>query len=41
MHYCFYDNSSIHFVMDYHPGGDLLALLGRLEDERLTEDQAR
>ncbi|XP_070205430.1 citron Rho-interacting kinase-like isoform X3 [Littorina saxatilis] len=40
LHFAFQDSVSLYFVMDFHPGGDLLSLLSRHGDQ-LEEDMAR
>ncbi|GAB6029596.1 hypothetical protein CHUAL_005339 [Chamberlinius hualienensis] len=40
LQYAFQDKNNIYFVMEFHPGGDLLALLERF-DNTFSEDMAR
>ena len=32
LQYAFQDRESLYFVMDFHPGGDLLSLLAKYDD---------
>lgn len=38
--YAFQDKTNLYLVMEFHPGGDLLALLSR-HDNVLSEDMAK
>lgn len=40
LQYAFQDEDNLYLVMEYHPGGDLLGLLGRYEDQ-LDESMVR
>lgn len=41
LHYAFQDAQNLHLVMEFHPGGDLLTLLGKQENEVLEEKAAQ
>ena len=40
LHYAFQDAHTLYLVMEFHPGGDLLSLLGR-HDDVFEEKMAR
>lgn len=40
LHYAFQDNSNLYLIMDYYPGGDLMTLISKF-DEQLPEHMAR
>ena len=41
LHCSFQDHENLYLVMEFHPGGDLLSLLGRREGGVLSEEEAR
>ena len=41
LHYAFQDSQNLYLVMEFHPGGDLLTLLGKQENEMLEEKVAK
>jgi serine/threonine protein kinase len=38
LHYAFQDKKNLYLVMDFHPGGDLLSLLGRYENHTMINN---
>lgn len=41
LQYAFQDTQNLYLVMEFHPGGDLLTLLGKQENEILDEKIAK
>lgn len=41
LQYAFQDQKNLYLVMEFHPGGDLLTLLSKQENEILDEKIAR
>ena len=41
LQYAFQDTQNLYLVMEFHPGGDLLTLLGKQENEILEEKIAK